>query len=139
MNTFVFQQNKFIFIFAGLMLAAGAAYFAYRLLDTAFLAEAEGFGKVVGKEYVPSSEKYQMQNVGGINRTVKIAVPETWLVDLEISGDPGGSARPEAARASVDPVEFRTLKEGDVLAVKYRKRRISGNVQVTQVSGRIGG
>jgi hypothetical protein len=139
MNTFVFQQNKFIFIFAGLMLAAGAAYFAYRLLDTAFLAESEGFGKIVGKEYVPYSEKYQMQNVGGINRTVKIAVPETWLVNLEISSDTQSSARPEEAKASVDPVDFKTLKEGDMLAVKYKKRRLSGNVQVTQVSGRIGG
>ncbi len=130
MNAFPFQQNRFIFVFAGLMLLAGLAYYAYRLADGAFLSEREAAGKVVGKEYVPFSEQYRMQNVGGINQTVKIAVPETWLLTLDLEG--------AQAQASVDAEEFKAIPAGTLVKVKYKKRRVSGNLQVTQYLGRTG-
>ncbi|MDB5105329.1 MAG: hypothetical protein JWP91_3018 [Fibrobacteres bacterium] len=131
MATYAFQQNKFIFIFAGLMLLAGAVYYAYRIADGAFLTESESVAKVVGKEHVPFSEQYRMQNIGGVNRTVKIAVPETWLLLVDLNGS--------GARAGVDPEEFRTIPAGTEVRVRYKRRRISGNLQVTRFLGRAGG
>ncbi len=123
-------QNKFIFIFAGIMLAAGALWFGYRLLDGKFLSEKDGSGPVVGKEHVPASEQYRMQNVGGVNRTVKIAVPEAWLLEVDLGGT--------RAKAGVDAQEFRDIQAGDRVKVRYVKRRLSGNLQVTRYLGKEG-
>lgn len=131
MTAYAFQQNKFVFIFAGLMLAGGIIYYGYRILDGAFLSESETVGKVVSKEHVPFSEKYQMTNIGGVNRTVKIAVPETWLLDLDLAGT--------SAQAAVDYGEFKSILPGTEVKVRYRQRRISGNLQVTAYLGRTGG
>jgi hypothetical protein len=121
-------QNKFIFIFAGLMLAAAACWYGYRLLDGSFLSEREAVGKVVGKEHVPMSQKQTMQNIGGHIRPVSITVPETWLLDLDLDG-----AR---ARASVDPDEFARIGSGDRVKVRIVKRRLSGNLRVTEYLGK---
>ena len=124
-------QNKFIFIFAGLMLFGGLCWYAYRFLDGSFLAESEGVGTVVGKEHVPMSEKQTMQNIGGQIRPVSIMVPETWLLDLDIDG-----AR---AQASVDPDEFVHIMAGSKVKVRFVKRRLSGNLRVTQYLGKAEG
>ena len=113
------------------MLLAGALYYTYRLADGVGLSEKEATGKVVGKEHVPFSEKYQMQNVGGVNRTVKIAVPETWLLTVDLGGT--------QAQASVPQEDFQSLMPGAEVRVKYKKRRVSGVLQVTEYLGRAGG
>jgi hypothetical protein len=122
-------QNKFIFIFAGIMLAAGLCWYAYRFLDGAFLSESEGVGKVVGKEHVPMSQKQTMQNIGGQIRPVSLMVPETWLLDLDING-----AR---AQASVSPDEFAHILAGTDVKIRFVKRRLSGNLRVTQYLGKV--
>ena len=130
MATFAFQQNKFIFIFAGLMLLAGAVYYGYQIADGSFLPEKEATAKVLGKEHVPFSEKYQMTNIGGVNRTVKIAVPETWLLVVDVNG--------AQAKAGVDHDEFLAMKPGAEVKVRYKQRRVTGNLQVTQYLGPAG-
>lgn len=130
MAIFAFQQNKFIFIFAGLMLLGGALWYGYQFVDGAFLTEKEATVKVVGKEHVPFGEKYQMTNVGGVNRTVKIAVPETWLLVVDFEG--------AQAKAGVDHDEFLAMKPGTEVKVRYKQRRVTGNLQVTQYLGPAG-
>lgn len=130
MATFAFQQNKFIFIFAGLMLLAGAVYYGYQIADGSFLTEKEATAKVLGKEHVPFSEKYQMTNIGGVNRTVKIAVPETWLLVVDVNG--------VQAKAGVDHDEFLAMKPGTEVKVRYKQRRVTGTLQVTQYLGPAG-
>src|SRR5436190_24399846 len=104
MATYAYMQNRFIFIFAGIMLAAGLVYYGYQIVDGFFLTEKEGIGKVTGKEHIPFSEKYQMMNVGGTNQMVKIAVPETWLFTVDLGG--------VSAQASVPPDEFQSVLAG---------------------------
>src|SRR4051812_9460683 len=123
-------QNKFIFIFAGLMLFAGLCWYAYRFLDGSFLAEREAVGKVVGKEHVPMSEKQTMQNIGGQIRPVSLMVPETWLLNLDLDG--------ASAQAAVDPDEFNRIQPGAEVKVRVVKRRLSGNLRVTQYLGEQG-
>ena len=131
MATYTPMGGKFIYIFAGIILLAGIMYYAYRMADGFFLTEMEATGKVVGKEHVPFSEQYRMQNIAGINQTVKIAVPETWLLTVDING--------AQAQASVDHDEFQSILAGTEVKVKYKKRRVSGNLQVTQYLGKAGG
>jgi hypothetical protein len=121
-------QNKFIFIVAGLMLAGGLCWYAYRLFDGSFLSEREAVGKVTGKEHVPMSQKQTMQNIGGHIRPVTVMVPETWLLDLDLDG--------VTAQASVPPDEFNRIKAGDKVKVRIVKRRVSGNLRVTQYLGK---
>ena len=131
MATYTPVGGKFIYIFAGLIIACTLLWFAFRLADGAFLSETEATGKVVGKEHVPFSEQYRMQNIGGINRTVKIAVPETWLLTVDLNGT--------RAQAGVTSEDFRTILAGTEVKVKYKKRRLTGNLQVTQFLGKTGG
>lgn len=131
MNAFVFAQNRFIFVFAGLMFAAVAAYWGFLLADRYFLSESEGTATVTGKEYQPFTEKYQVQNIGGRNQTVKIAVPETWLLEFETAGIRG--------KAQVERELFEASPEGTAMRIRFKKRRITGNLQVTKVLGRAEG
>jgi hypothetical protein len=131
MTASLFQQHKFIFIFAGAMVAMGILYFAYRLADGAFIAEQEATGSVLGKEYVPAHEKYRTQNVGGVNRALKITVGNAWFLEIDLGG--------VRARAEVDHSEFEKMRTGTVVGIRFKKRRISGTIQVTQYLGKTGG
>ena len=131
MTTYSLQQSKFVLIFAGLMVLGALCFFGYRVADGAFLAETEAVAKVTGKEHIPFSEQYRMQNIGGVNRTVKIAVPETWLLTVDLGG--------ASAQSGVSFPEFQAIVPGDDVRIKYKKRRISSNLQVTQFLGKAGG
>ena len=130
MATYTPMGGKFIYIFSGLIIACTLLWFAFRLADGTFLSETEATGKVVGKEHVPFSEQYRMQNIGGINQTVKIAVPETWLLTVDVNGT--------QAQAAVDHDAFQTILAGTEVKVRYKKRRLTGNLQVTQFLGKAG-
>ena len=127
MSSFVFQQNKFIFVFAGLMILAGVCWFGYRLLNEAFLTETEIEGKVIGKQHAPMSEKRMLQNIGGTHQYKTVMVPEMWLLNLDIDG--------EKAQASVDPDEFNTFQVGAAVRVQVLRQRLSGKLEVTRFLG----
>ncbi len=131
MTTYSTGNNKFIFIFSGLILLAVALYYAYVLSDRYFLSEMSTIATVVGKEFVPFSEKYQTQNIGGRNQTVKIAVPETWLLTFDVDG--------KQSQAQVSHDVFDATLTGTKMNIRYKKFRISGTWQVTQVLGRAEG
>src|SRR5690606_20722249 len=118
MTVYAFQQNRFIFIFAGLMLAAGILYYAYALIDGSGLSETEASGEVIGEEHVPYAEKYEMQNIGGVNRPIKLAMAETWLLTLGLDG--------AEAQVGVPQDEFRTVPVGAEVRVLIKKRRLTG-------------
>ncbi len=123
--------GRFIYIFAGLMIAGVILWYAYRFADGGFLAEQEAQASVLGKEHVPPSEKSMLQNIGGVNQFVKVAIPETWLLNLDIAG--------KTAQAAVDQEEFRKRMTGESVKVRFKRKRISGNLQVTQYLGKEGG
>lgn len=119
------QTNKFIFIFSGLMIAAVALWYVYILADRKFLAERTGTAVVAAKEYRPLSEKYQIQNVGGRSQTIKLLVPEAWLVTLDLGG--------KTSQAEVSREEYGRIEAGDRMDVAYKQYRITGRCQVTRV------
>jgi hypothetical protein len=133
MQAFVnaFNENRFVFTFGSVMLAMGALYFAYKIADGAFLSETKAVGKVIGKEHVPASEQYRLEKVGNISQTVKIMVPDAWLLDVDLGGP--------HAKASVDFIEFQRIFPGTEVQVQYRKHRLSGNLEVTNYFGKTGG
>lgn len=119
------QTNKFIFVFSGLMIAAAVLYYAYILADRYFLTEQKGTAVVAGKEYRPLSEKYQIQNVGGRTQTIKLLVPEAWLLTLDLGG--------KTSQAEVSREEYERIPEGARMDVRYKQYRITRKWQVTQV------
>lgn len=125
MATYSTVNNKFIFIFSGLMIAAVLCWYAYRAIDRGFLKETQATATVVGKEYLPFSEKFQMQNIGGINQMVKIAVPEAWLLTFDVDG--------KQSKAQVPREVYEATMAGTKMNIRYKKFRITGTWQVTQV------
>lgn len=113
------------------MFAAVAAYWGFLLADRYFLSESEATAIVTGKEYQPFTEKYQVQSIGGRTQTVKIAVPETWLLEFETAGTRG--------KAQVEREVFDAVPEGTAMKIRFKRRRITGNLQVTEVLGRAEG
>ena len=119
------QTNKFIFVFSGLMIAAVAFYYAYVLADRYFLAEKDGTAVVAGKEYRPLSKKYQIESVGGRTQTIKMLVPEAWLLTLDL----GGKTSQAECQGGI-----RAITEGARMDVRYKQYRISRKWQVTKVA-----
>ena len=113
------------------MLAIAALYFTFNAADGAFLSEHQASGPVVNKLYLPAHEEYRTQNVGGVNRNLKIMVPNAWLLEIDLGGP--------RVRASVDPDVYESMQPGTMVRIQYRKRRISGTLQVTQYLGKEGG
>ena len=118
-------NNRFIFVFSGLMIAAVVLWYACILADRKFLAERTGTAVVTAKEYRPFSEKFQVQSVGGRTQTVKLTVPEAWLVTLDLDG--------RTSQAEVSREEYGRIREGDRMDVAYKRYRITGAWQVTRV------
>jgi hypothetical protein len=131
MATYSSAPNKFIFIFSGLIILGVVLYYAYILSDRYFLSETSATATVVGKEYLPLSEKYQNQNIGGRNQTVKIMVPEAWMFTFDVAG--------QTSQAQVSREIFETTKAGAKMNIRYKKFRITGTWQVTQVLDKVEG
>ena len=68
--------------------------------------------------------------IGGVNRTLKIMVGPKWYLEIDLGGP--------RARAEVDLSDFTKAADGDPAAIRYKKRRISGNLEVTQYLGKPG-
>ena len=131
MATYSTTPNKFIFIFSGLMILAVLVYYAFMMADRYFLTEVPATATVVGKEYHPISEQYRQQNIGGRKQTVKIMVPEAWLLSLDVDG--------KRSQAQVPREVYEATPEGAKMDIRYKKFRITGTWQVTQVLGKTKG
>jgi hypothetical protein len=122
---------RFVYVFAALMIAAAALYFAFVLVNQYFLPIQVGVAEVTHKEYRPFEEKHQLQNIGGRMQPVKITVPEMWVFTLSIEG--------KSSEFAVSQTQFQSTEIGARFEVRFKRHRISRKWQVIDIVRQVGG
>jgi len=131
MPTASFAAPRFVHVFAALMLIAGGLYYAFILVDAKFLPARKGIAEVTGKHYRPFEEKHELQNIGGRMQPIKIAVPEAWILTLNMGGD--------AADYAVARQVFESTREGDRYEIEFKRKRITGGLEIIRIVKQEGG
>lgn len=113
-------------IFAGIVLAAVAAYYALTAVERTGVHARSVRGTVVNKRHVPSHRTYVTEVINGRSMVVPRDVADAYVVDLAL---PGG-----AASGVVTQELYDRLAAGDSVTVDVRQRRLSRALDVLQVS-----
>jgi hypothetical protein len=120
------QGNRFMVIFGAVIVAGVALYFAFMVLDGVGLESHEGEARVTGKEYRESGTTYTTQVIGGTARSIPHTTGEMYILALEVDG--------KETQAPVTKELYSTVRTGDRLQVTYQQRRLTGALQVVDVS-----
>lgn len=126
MQTFAQHPNRFIYLFSLAVLAAVGLYYLYMAVDGFALQEQSGMSKVVGKEYRPPGRTYITQVLAGRTTTLPQVTPEVYMLKLDINGKP--------TEYAVTKELYNTINPGDQIRASYKKRRITGALQVVSVN-----
>ncbi len=121
------QRNSFMYIFGAVVIAVVALYYGFLAIDTFGLAEHEGIGRVVDKEFHEAGRTYSRQVVGGRAQTLVQARGAMYVLKLRI-GDKEG-------KCGVTEDVYKRVKKGSRLRVTYEEKRITGSLRITGVGG----
>jgi hypothetical protein len=120
------QGNPFMVIFGAVILAAVALYFGFMAADGMGLASRQATARVTGKEYRDPGTTYTTQVIGGKTHSIPRATSEMYLLGLDIDG--------RETQAPVTKELYSAVRTGDRLAVRYQQRRLTGGLQVLDVT-----
>lgn len=114
-------------IWIGAVVVAGVLlYVAFMAVDGTGLSHQHGRAAVVGREYKPPGTTYSTQLIGGQTRAVPQVTSELYLLQLELDG--------RRVEAAVPKSLYDSIENGDEVSVTYQRRRITGAIQVEQVT-----
>lgn len=114
-----------MYVFGGVILVGVALYFLFMAVDGQALGNTKGTARVVDKEYREAGRTYTTEIIGGQTRTIPRVTPEMYILKLEIDG--------RQTEAPVAKSLYDAVNKGDKVQVVYRRRRITGALQVTDV------
>jgi hypothetical protein len=117
---------SFMPILGGLILVVVASYFLFNAVDGTGLASRTGRAAVVGKQYRPAAQTYTRQVIGNQTLNVPQTTPEMFVLDLELEG--------RRVQGTTDRALYERISAGDQVQVTYQQRRITGALQVLDVS-----
>jgi hypothetical protein len=101
-------------------------YFLFMAVDGLGLEVQTGTAKVLGLEYREAGKTYTTEIINNRPYVRPQARPEMYLLKLDINGRETAGAVPRALYEAVQP--------GDQVRVTYQRRRITGLLQVLEVS-----
>lgn len=119
------RPNRFMYVFGGLILVGVGLYFLLMGVDSQALDNTKGTATVVGKEYREAGRTYTTEIIGGRTRTIPRVTSEMYILKLEING--------RQTEAAVAKSLYDAINNGDKVQVVYRRRRITGALQVVDV------
>jgi hypothetical protein len=119
---------NFMPVLGGIILVGVIAYLIFYAANTMGLENQTGTATVVGKEYRPAGVTYRVDQIGGKPRTVPQANPEKYLLKLSIGG--------KTLEHAVSRELYESLNSGDQVEITYRRKRITGAMQVIGVKRR---
>jgi len=120
------KPNRFIVWFGVVVVVGVVLYFLFMLVDGTGLANQEGAATVQGKEYREAGTTYATQRIGNRTQTIPQTTAEMYILYLEINGTQTWGA--------VDKKLYEGVRMGDRVKVVYQQRRITGNLQVLEVT-----
>ena len=128
MNTLWQHQNHFMAIFGAGVVAIVIGWFVFRVIDKLSLKTYETKAIVKGKEYRPAVTTYIPQNVSGTTYHTPQVTPENYLLILLIDK--------KTVYASIQKEKYESTRSGDNVTAIYRKRRITGTIEVIELRDR---
>ncbi len=114
-----------MYVFGVVILLGVGLYFLFMAVDGQAIGNTRGTATVVDKEYREAGRTYTTQIVGGQTRTIPRVTPEMYILKLEING--------RKTEAAVAKSIYDAVNKGDKVQVVYRRRRITGALQVVDV------
>ena len=120
------RANRFMVIFGALIITGVAVYFGFMALDGFSLESHEGVARVTDKEYREAGTTYTTQVIGGSTRTIPQTTGEMFILGLDIEG--------HATEAAVTKDMYSTVRTGDAVQVTYQRRRLTGALQVIDIT-----
>ena len=120
------RPPRFMYILGVVILVGVAGYYAFVAANTMGLEEQQGTATVVGKEYRPAGTTYTTQVIDGRTHQVPHAVPEAYLLTLDIAGHTG--------QGIVEKALYDAVREGDAVQVRYTQYRFTGTTEIINVT-----
>jgi hypothetical protein len=113
-------------VLGGIVLVCVAGYYGFQAFDRFGVPTQKTTGTVTGKEYKPAHMTYTTDIINGRAQTMPRSVPDIYAVFIRTSdGD---------SSAAVDRKLYNELSNGDRIAVTYKKRRLTGAMEIVGVS-----
>jgi hypothetical protein len=120
------SANPFGFIFSVVAIGAVILYFAYGAIDRTGLKVSTTEGTVTGKQFTESGKSYYTTISGGRAWVQSQETPETYAVTLNVDD--------ERTAGVVSKQLYDTLKVNDKVQVSIRRTRITGRLEVVEVT-----
>ncbi len=112
---------------AGLViLIAVGLYFAFQAIVGLGLETKKDSGTVVGREHREATMGYRTEIINSQPRPVRHYTPEKYILKLDING--------QQTEGTVSRGLFEEVQPGDRLQVTFQKRRLTGRVQILDVT-----
>jgi hypothetical protein len=108
-----------------ILIVAGAC-FLFMAVDRLGLARQQGSGTVLGREHRDAVMGQRMDIINQRAMVVPHATPEKYVLKLELEG--------RQTEGTVSRIFFEEVQPGDRVWVTFQKRRLTGLLQVLQVS-----
>ena len=120
------RSRNFMAILGGIILIGVALYYSFWAVNSLGLEDRSAIATVTGKEYHAPGTSYQAQNIGGRNYVRPLQTPEAYVLKLNLDN--------EETSAAVEKGLYDVLNPNDQVRVTYQRRRITGGLQVRQVT-----
>lgn len=126
MNTTQSHANPFGFIFSVAIVAAVGLYYLYGAVDHMGLEERAAAATVLGKQFTESGKSYYTTIAGGRAWVQSQQTPETYAVVLDVGGERTAGVTSKAIYESLQP--------SDRVQVKMRRTRVTGRLEVVEIT-----
>ena len=121
-----FSANPFIYVFSGIAIAAAVLYFLYASIDRMGLETRSAVATVTGKQYTEGGNTYRTTIAAGRTWVQSEDTPELYALTLKVDREP--------TVGLVSKQMFESLSTNDEVQVKVRRTRISGRLEVIEVT-----
>ena len=121
-----YSANPFIYIFSIVAIGAVLIYYVYGAIDRGGLELNTAPATVEGKQFTESGKSYYTTIAGGRAWVQSQDTPETYAVVLNVGN--------ERTAGVVSKQVYDSLKVNDSVQVKMRRTRITGRLEVIEVT-----
>ena len=121
-----YSANPFVYIFSIVAILAVVGYYGYIALDRFGLQTEQGTAEVRAKRHYARGETSVVNIVAGRPWVQSQETPETFVVNFKFNNG-------EIA-AAVTPTVFAAIQSGDTVRIAYQRRRLSGKLEVVDVT-----
>ncbi len=121
------QQPTNIMVYLGALILAGfLVYFSFMATNSLGLKEETGPAVIISKGYRAAGKTYTTQKIGNRTLTIPQMTPEMYVLELDIED--------KNAAFTVSRQMYDRLDAGDQINAVYRRKRITGGIQVVAIT-----